>query len=78
MSDVSPPRPAKATEERSSFLYYHDPVSELAIVVGEVYVDSSGDAWVRINGTDLAASIGVDDIDGVALQTRDEFIRPQT
>lgn len=55
------------------YLYHHDPETELAIIVGKVFVDGAGDAWVTISKEDLAEAIGVEDIDGVALMTRGQF-----
>lgn len=69
--DQSPPQPAR--QEESIYIYRLDQETMLPVVVGKVFVDTHGDAWVRINATDLAAGIGVEDIDGVALLDRDSF-----
>lgn len=72
MSDT---QPKAAPNKRSVYIYHHDPATELAIAVGKVFVDENGDAWVRINKDDLASAIGVEDIDGVALVTAEQFVR---
>lgn len=66
-----PPEPAKGSE--SVYIYRIDPVTNLPVIIGKVFVDGKGDAWVRINATDLAEGIGVQDIDGVALLGREQF-----
>lgn len=67
----APPRPANDAD--AVYLYRLDPESKLPVVVGKVFVDENRDAWVRINETDLAAGIGVENIDGVSLHDRDTF-----
>lgn len=66
-----PPEPEKNAD--SVYIYRLDLETRLPVVVGKVFVDAQGDAWVRINATDLAEGIGVKDIDGVALMDRDTF-----
>jgi len=65
--------PKPANERESVYLYRVDPESHLPVVIGKVFIDTKGDAWVRINAEDLAAGIGVENIDGVALMTRADF-----
>ena len=60
-----PSQPAPGTE--SVYLYRLDPETHLPLIVGKVFIDKDENAWVRINAQDLAAGIGVEDIDGVAL-----------
>lgn len=65
--------PQAKDPSRVVYIYRLDESSKLPIIVGKVFIDQEGDAWVRINATDLAAGIGVEDIDGVALLDRDTF-----
>lgn len=65
--------PVPQREEESVYLYRFDKETKLPVIVGKVFIDTAGDAWVRINATDLAEGIGVEDIDGVALMNRDQF-----
>lgn len=60
-----PPVPKR--ESDTVHLYRLDPETHLPIIVGKVFIDKDENAWVRINAQDLAAGIGVEDIDGVAL-----------
>ena len=66
-------QPQPANESDTVYLFRFDPVSNLPIIIGKVFIDENEDAWVRINATDLAEGIGVKDIDGVVLLNRDEF-----
>jgi len=72
-STVDPNPPVPAREEETVYLYRVDPKTHLPVVIGKVFIDTKGDAWVRINKDDLAEGIGVEDIDGVALMTRGDF-----
>ncbi|QCG77552.1 hypothetical protein SEA_DIZZYRUDY_56 [Microbacterium phage DizzyRudy] len=65
--------PAVVNESEAVYLYRYDPVTNLPVVVGKIFIDENRDAWVRLNATDLAEGIGVEDIDGVALLNRDQF-----
>lgn len=65
--------PVVENEAKSVYIYRVDAETNLPVIVGKVYIDPQGDAWVRINATDLAEGIGVEDIDGVALLGRDQF-----
>jgi hypothetical protein len=69
--EYEPPAPVRNAE--SVYIFRYDPETKLPVVVGKVFIDSDGNAWVRINATDLAAGIGVEDIDGVALMNREQF-----
>ncbi|AWN03298.1 hypothetical protein PBI_CAMILLE_51 [Microbacterium phage Camille] len=75
MADEEPhgPFPVPVREEETSYLYRYDPETSLPVIVGKIFVDKDGDAWVRINSTKLAAALGVEDIDGVALVNNDQF-----
>lgn len=66
-----PPMPGK--EGESVYLYRVDPATHLPVVIGKVFIDAAGDAWVKINKDDLAEGLGVQDIDGVALMSRGDF-----
>lgn len=73
-SSVERTEPAKPQNEAETvYLYRVDKESKLPVVIGKVFIDAAGDAWVRINKDDLAEGIGVTDIDGVALMTRGDF-----
>lgn len=67
------PPPEVDNEAHSVYIYRLDPMTNLPMIVGKVFVDPQGDAWVRINETDLAEGIGVENIDGVALLNREQF-----
>lgn len=73
MADID--RPPNQPIQKGSVvdLYRRDPETKIPIIIGRVYIDIYGDAWVQINSNDLAEGIGVENIDGVALMTRDEF-----
>ena len=73
MAEINPNPPEPAREEESVYLYRVDKATHLPVVIGKVFIDKFGDAWVRINKDDLAEGIGVADIDGVALMTRGDF-----
>ena len=61
----APPEPKE--ESKSIYIYRFDLETNLPVIVGKVFVDKNNDAWVRINAETLAAGIGVENIDGVAL-----------
>lgn len=73
MAEEHEPAPEPEHQSETVYIYRLDQVTNLPVVVGKVFIDASGDAWVRINSTDLAEGIGVEDIDGVALVNRDQF-----
>jgi len=73
MAEINPNPAEPSREEESVYLYRVDKATQLPVVIGKVFIDKAGDAWVRINKDDLAAGIGVVDIDGVALMTRGDF-----
>lgn len=70
---MPPPRPAVRNAAEARYLYRLDPVSKLPIVIGKVFVDTDGDAWVRIDSEELAKGVAVSEIHGVALMDHNTF-----
>lgn len=73
MAETPEPTPKPAREPESVYIYRVEPATHLPVIVGKVFIDAQGDAWVRINAEDLASGIGVENIDGVALLSREDF-----
>jgi hypothetical protein len=74
--ELEPPAfelPSPARDAETVYIFRQDPETQLPVIVGKVFIDTRGDAWVKINSTDLAAGIGVTDIDGISLVDRDAF-----
>ena len=68
------PPPSPSEESKSVYIYRMDQETKLPVVIGKIFIDEEGDAWVRINATDLAEGLGIEDIDGVSLMNRDQFV----
>ena len=70
----APPRPGtNSTQEYLYLLKDNKPV-----IIGKVFVDQASDAWIRIDAEGMAAEIGVENIDGVALLDHATFVALDT
>lgn len=71
---VPPPRPDVHNVNEPRYLYRLDPETRLPVVIGKVFIDNNGDAWVRIDSEELAKGINAENIDGVALLDHATFV----
>lgn len=69
---AAPPSPGR--KSKTVHIYRLDETTKLPIIVGLVFIDTMGAAWVRIDAEELAAGIGVENVNGVALLDHQTYV----